>query len=643
MVEYIQEIYKKDDYGQIVILGDFAIDLYYEIDEEDTKKVLSVETGDPVEVIRNCRFSPGGAANVAANLLSLKDVPVFALGVVGTDPFGDILLDMLNRLGVETRRCLRDSQISTAVYSKMLRNGKEILRFDLGFRQMIGEDTATLLLKQLEEALPQTRVLVINQQILHGFWSSAMFRDAVKQLLKTSGFSGKVIVDSRDYADSIPGSLIKLNQKEAASYIDSDQNPDYEETWSWDPVSTAKLAERLSRQWEREIVITRGSYGAVCTRRERNGNYCVVSLPGVRVEGEIDPVGAGDSFLAGLVLAIASDLSIESAVGVGNLVSAVTVKKVGQTGSATIQELSHLAKTASYYHAPEKILPVPSLSAMSANDLQSIEVINRKKSVPPSYAIFDHDGTISTLREGWEEVMKRHMLKAIIGDASCPQDKEESILRDIETFIEETTGVQTIIQMQGLVDMIRRYGFVPAEKIHSAVEYKGMYVQELRQNADLRLERLNRSGFGAEMFTLAGVVPFLHALKKRDVKLYLASGTDQEDARKEAYALGYGPLFEEIYGSVDDPDNDPKAVVLRKILHLIPESKSREVIVFGDGPVEIREGVRQGVQTIGVLSDETRRYGWNLKKRARLVSAGADALIGDFSDYPSLISFLWGE
>ena len=64
---------------------------------------------------------------------------------------------------------------------------------------------------------------------------------------------------------------------------------------------------------------------------------------------------------------------------------------------------------------------------------------------------------------------------------------------------------------------------------------------------------------------------------------------------------------------------------------------------FGDGPVEIRETRKRGGTAVGVASDEVRRYGLNLAKRTRLVLAGADIIIPDFSQEDLLMKILFGE
>jgi len=81
-------------------------------------------------------------------------------------------------------------------------------------------------------------------------------------------------------------------------------------------------------------------------------------------------------------------------------------------------------------------------------------------------------------------------------------------------------------------------------------------------------------------------------------------------------------------------------MVLDRILDSIGESAFGTVITFGDGPVEIRETRKRGGITIGLASNELRRYGLNEKKRTRLIKAGADIIVPDFSQSPQLLSLL---
>ncbi len=123
--------------------------------------------------------------------------------------------------------------------------------------------------------------------------------------------------------------------------------------------------------------------------------------------------------------------------------------------------------------------------------------------------------------------------------------------------------------------------------------------------------------------------------------MYLASGTDRQDVIQEATALGYAHLFAGcIYGSVGDVRKEAKRIVLDRLLADIGPEVVNHLVTFGDGPVEIRETHKRGGFTVGVAGDEIRRYGLDASKRARLIRAGADVIIPDYSQIEQLLPLL---
>jgi phosphoglycolate phosphatase-like HAD superfamily hydrolase len=160
---------------------------------------------------------------------------------------------------------------------------------------------------------------------------------------------------------------------------------------------------------------------------------------------------------------------------------------------------------------------------------------------------------------------------------------------------------------------------------------------------NVRIKNIRSKILSADKYILKGVTGFLKSLKNMGVKLYLASGTDLEDVINEAELLGYADLFEKrIYGSVGDVRKYSKRMVINQIISkngLLGE----ELLVVGDGPVEIQECVKSGGISIGIASDELRTFGLNKKKRTRLIEAGADLIIPDFLQTELLINLLFRQ
>jgi len=156
-----------------------------------------------------------------------------------------------------------------------------------------------------------------------------------------------------------------------------------------------------------------------------------------------------------------------------------------------------------------------------------------------------------------------------------------------------------------------------------------------------REEKLLSGELKVEDLTLKNALSFLSILHDSGIRLFLTSGTDEADVKHEASVLGYDKLFEgRIYGAVGDINIEAKKIVLDRILDSIGESEAGLIATFGDGPVEIRETRKRGGIAIGVASNELRRFGMNNIKRTRLIKAGADIIVPDFSQSGQLLKIL---
>jgi len=255
---------------------------------------------------------------------------------------------------------------------------------------------------------------------------------------------------------------------------------------------------------------------------------------------------------------------------------------------------------------------------------------------PVEAVVFDFDGTLSTLRHGWECVMEPMMTEMISGGSA-----DEAIRREVAEYIDESTGIQTIHQMKWLDDAVRRHG-----KNHSALrgpwEYKVEYNRRLMQPVNERLKALQTGEKTPDDFMVAGTLPMLRALRQRGIRLYAASGTDHPDVVHEAKALGLFSFFNEIHGAPQDAEDCSKEAVLRQLTEEAGLAGSR-VAVIGDGKVEIALGNKIGARTLGIASDEEARSGVNPHKEKRLKDAGADLIAGDFTDLRQVLKFLGFE
>jgi phosphoglycolate phosphatase-like HAD superfamily hydrolase len=264
-----------------------------------------------------------------------------------------------------------------------------------------------------------------------------------------------------------------------------------------------------------------------------------------------------------------------------------------------------------------------------------IEIINQVERGRVKHALFDFDGTVSLLREGWQGIMAPVMTEMICGETTPTQE----IIDEVHKVIDETTGIQTIFQMQVLEKMVRKHGLVPEEKILDPYGYKDVYNDRLMVPVRERISKLSSGELAIEKATVCGAIDFVRTLRERGVTLYVFSGTDREDVRNEAAVVGVAQYFNEIWGAVRSIEEYSKEKVLKEII-ATHNLHGAEVLVVGDGPVEIRNGKENGCISIGVASDEVAGRGWDEKKRERLIKAGADIMVPDFGEAAKLIAYL---
>ncbi len=249
-------------------------------------------------------------------------------------------------------------------------------------------------------------------------------------------------------------------------------------------------------------------------------------------------------------------------------------------------------------------------------------------------ALFDFDGTLSLIREGWPEVMMPMMVEHL---ARIPgAEARDELHRRVEEFVMRLNGKQTIYQMIQLAEEIKSRGGTPLEPL----EYKRQYHDLLWQRIAGRVAALNAGTIPAEQLTVPGSRDLLERLSRAALPLYLASGTDLAYVQNEVRALGLSHYFgDRIYGAIDDYKSFSKKMVIERLvpqLNLEPGG----LVGLGDGYVEIEEVKRAGGIAIGVASDEKFRTGINDWKRNRLIQAGADMIVPDYRDAEALLDYL---
>lgn len=255
-----------------------------------------------------------------------------------------------------------------------------------------------------------------------------------------------------------------------------------------------------------------------------------------------------------------------------------------------------------------------------------------------SHVLFDFDGTLSLIREGWPEVMTPMFVEMCPARAGESEAQRRQLLHE---DIMRLNGKQTIYQMMQLAERIRERGGQPREPLW----YKKEYLRRLDARIGSRLEGIRAGRISREDFLVFGSRAVLENLRRRGARMYLASGTDEEFVKKEAALLGLTDYFgSHIYGALDDYKNFSKRMVIERILRE-NDIPGERLLAFGDGYVEIENTKEAAGLAIAVASDEAGNGSGRMDewKRQRLLGVGADIVIPDFRDGDSLLKLIFGE
>ena len=192
--------------------------------------------------------------------------------------------------------------------------------------------------------------------------------------------------------------------------------------------------------------------------------------------------------------------------------------------------------------------------------------------------------------------------------------------------------------MKWLAETVKRHGRNPRAS-EDPWWYKAEYNRRLMEPVKARIEQIRNGEKKACDYLIKGSKEFIDTLFHKGIEMYVASGTDDPDVKNEVEILGLRKYFKEVSGAPVGRADCSKEAVLRKLLEK-NKLKGKELLVVGDGKVEIALGKEAGAVTLGIASDEEKRYGVNPVKRKRLIKARVHAIVGDFEQADELLSWM---
>lgn len=303
--------------ARILVVGDLMLDhwVWGEVSR------ISPEAPVPVVDVEHYSYTPGGAANVVANLKTLG-ATVDLAGVVGADDAGRRLRTMLRRQGVGTAGIVVQENYPTSLKSRIIANHQQVVRADLEVRTAAKPETWKQILAWIKEHLNEYSAVVLSDYNKGLLWGNH-----VAELIAVINNSVPVIAGPKpENIERFKGvKVITLNASESRTA--TGHNPDT-------PNGLKMAGEALLKMLTpAEVVITRGSVGMSLFQP----NHPMVSVPALASQ-VFDVSGAGDTVLSVVALCKAVGVDTSEAIALASHAAAVVVRKVG-TATVSSEEL----------------------------------------------------------------------------------------------------------------------------------------------------------------------------------------------------------------------------------------------------------------------------------------------------------------
>lgn len=264
------------------VLGDLMLDEYV------FGKISRISPEAPVMVVRQERTSavPGGAANVAKNLVALGG-QVRVIGVVGADDAGIALDKALRALPGTQAMTFKDAgRVTTRKTRVVADHSHQVLRIDNETNEPVVRSIADQLVDATVAALKDSQVLVLSDYL-----KGVLTAQVATEVIKAANTAGVPVVvnpkprTAKQYAGS---TLVTLNRSEASELLGRD-------------VESGASGEQAARDARTTIgtqvaVVTLGEAGLVAAT---DSATFTATPPKVEVN---DPAGAGDTVIATLAL-----------------------------------------------------------------------------------------------------------------------------------------------------------------------------------------------------------------------------------------------------------------------------------------------------------------------------------------------------
>jgi len=311
--------------SRVLVVGDVMLDQFI----WGGVSRISPEAPVPVVDFQRESFMPGGAANVARNLVSLA-TPAELFGAIGKDDAAQKLLQLLGEQNIGCNGLVKSSARHTSIKTRIVAHQQQVVRIDRETRGHLDGELTKALLAEIKKKISKADAVIVcdyGKGVV-----TQMLLNEIKSLCHARGVWLSLDPKPVHHLNLSNLSLITPNRKEAFELADL---PD--DSKNANPFADKNLmlvAERLLRELNPALLlITLGELGMLLCQRGQKSFH----IPTVAQE-VFDVSGAGDTVIASFTLAIAAGASPIEAAILSNHAAGIVVGKVG-TAITTPEEL----------------------------------------------------------------------------------------------------------------------------------------------------------------------------------------------------------------------------------------------------------------------------------------------------------------
>jgi D-beta-D-heptose 7-phosphate kinase/D-beta-D-heptose 1-phosphate adenosyltransferase len=294
----------------VIVLGDVMLD---EFVRGDVARI-SPEAPVPVVDLKDRSVTPGGAANAAANVVSLGG-RVTIVGLVGRDAHGDRLRECLEERGIHTNGLVVCEGRPTTHKMRVVARTQQIVRVDIESREPVPEAAQTSLARTVDELAKSADAILVSDYA-KGVVSERVARAT---MLHASNGALPVVVDpkQRDFSRYSGATMVTPNllELETATGVSTEN----------DEREIVRAGEKLlAALGGSSVLVTRGASGMTLLEAGKAPYH----LPTV-ARSVFDVTGAGDTVAAAVALGMAVHADVYDVLALATHAAGIAVSKVG--------------------------------------------------------------------------------------------------------------------------------------------------------------------------------------------------------------------------------------------------------------------------------------------------------------------------